>query len=413
MKERRGLLNPSAILTLFLAGGVLAYIVGIFNGFLFLFGGALFQIVDYNIVFSTPLWFLAFYPYFSIVSLPSFFIPYYGLPPLSLWFLLLGAASIIFALFSRYIGVSFAAFTAVIFGVIQFLLISSITGLNLTGTNFTFLPTIPGGMLPYLILLFEKNTIALIISIILFGAGTVYVQRIQHIEAKKSLSRFEAPSLEHFEILKATQIRNSLIVLLLFIFLIAAIYGGLLLQLEFPNYYPFMGLLNWNNAVFSNSSIITLYLFLIPIVVMLHYSDLNKFLAKNYTSIIIKTLEKRPVLQLEEIQRSLKVEEVKQKYFENLVGKVCSEAEKLGNPVGIYKDYVYLEKPLVHIAQKEIQKEERADVYKIASEIFVHPEILIEIYRVLTFKGKIKGFTITSEGFLTKYQYQLFGVFKV
>ncbi|MEX2724256.1 MAG: hypothetical protein Q6366_015885 [Candidatus Freyarchaeota archaeon] len=80
--------------------------------------------------------------------------------------------------------------------------------------------------------------------------------------------------------------------------------------------------------------------------------------------------------------------------------------------MGVCKGYVFLEKPLVQIAQKEVGREGSADVYKIASELLVPPEILTEIYRYLTFSGKIKGFTVTSEGFLTKYQYHPFGLLR-
>jgi hypothetical protein len=102
-----------------------------------------------------------------------------------------------------------------------------------------------------------------------------------------------------------------------------------------------LGLLNWWNNVFFVSLLITFYLFSLSIAEIYRYSDLNKFLAKIYTSIIIKTLEKNTILPLEVLQRSLKVEEANKKHFENLIDRVCSEAEKLGDPTAIYKGYVF------------------------------------------------------------------------
>lgn len=314
--ERRGRLKPTVILTLFLAGGFLAYVAGLFRGFLLLLGGALFQIVNFNIVFSMPVLILASYSHFSIVYLPSFPATYYGLTPLSIWFLLFGAASVIFALFGRYVGVSLSAFTALIFGVIQFLLVSSIFGFELVGGGLALLPTNPTGTTPYVVLFCEKSFVALIFSTILLGAGTIYAQYLQHMEAKRLLSRFEAPSLEHFKIIKAAQIKKTILPFPLLIFLVAGIYDWLLLRLEFPNYYIFMGLFNWGSKVFFNSLLITVSLFNILIMAVLSYGDLNKFLAKNYTSVIVKILEENPVLPFEVVQRSLKVEEVSQKHLE-------------------------------------------------------------------------------------------------
>jgi len=410
--KRRGQLRSIVIPVLLLSGGVLSYFVGLFRGFLFLFGGALFQIVDFNIVFSMPFLVMASYPHFSIVYLPSFFAPYYGLSPLSLCFLLCGVASIFFALFGRYVAASVFALAALIFGLTQVLLLFSISGFDLTRSGLIVLPTSPTGITPSVVLFFEKRIIVLIFSIILLGAGITYCQRIQHAEAKRLLGGFEAPSLEHFKILKTTQIKRTPIILPLLIFPLVGIYDWLLLRLEFPNYYYFLGLLNWWNNVFFVSLLITFYIFSLSIVEIYRYSDLNKFLAKSYTSIIIKTLEKNTILPLEVLQRSLKVEEANKKHFENLIDRVCSEAEKLGDPTGIYKGYVFLERSLVQVAQREIGKEGEADVYKIASELLVTPEILTEIYRYLTFAGKIKGFMVTSEGFLTKYEYHPFGLFR-
>jgi hypothetical protein len=63
--KRRGQLRSIVIPVLLLSGGVSSHFVGLFRGFLFLFGGALFQIVDFNIVFS-----IAFFGY---GVLPPFF----------------------------------------------------------------------------------------------------------------------------------------------------------------------------------------------------------------------------------------------------------------------------------------------------------------------------------------------------
>lgn len=67
--KRRGQLRSIVIPVLLLSGGVSSHFVGLFRGFLFLFGGALFQIVDFNIVFSMPFLVMASYPHFSIVYL--------------------------------------------------------------------------------------------------------------------------------------------------------------------------------------------------------------------------------------------------------------------------------------------------------------------------------------------------------
>lgn len=122
-------------------------------------------------------------------------------------------------------------------------------------------------------------------------------------------------------------------------------------------------------------------------------------------------LEEKPILSYYEIMKQLGIEEVNERQFKELLNSVYSFPKREATPFGIYKEYCYAKKPLVGIAEKEIKKEDKADLYKIATELFVHPEIVTGIYNLLAFEGAIKGVIVTNEGVITKTQDRIFGRF--
>ncbi|MFB0562918.1 MAG: hypothetical protein ACETWM_17100 [Candidatus Lokiarchaeia archaeon] len=410
MKERTDSTDLKAIFTVFLACGIVSYLIGLFTGFLNLLGGFLFPVVlDSSIIYVIPSWFIAFYSNFSQVYLPGFIIPNFGLSPISLWFLAVGGLAIALTSFGRLLEGSLFSFSALILAIVQFLIISSITGSEPIGTGLIIFATNPIGVPPYTFMFFEKNIIALVASIIFFGIIMTIYPRYQYLKAISQIRTIEAPSMDHFKIIKATRIKYGISILPLFIIPFAMIYDWLLVRIEFPNYHPFLGLLNWDHPTLFNGlySLFLLFFFVIFAFHVVNY--LNKFLAKSYTPLIERALEDSPILQFEEIKKILKVEKLSRSYFKALLEKVYPEAEKRGTPIGLYKSYLYAKKPLAQIAEKEIKKEGRADIYKIASEIFIHPEILTEIYAFLTFEGAVKNAEVTREGFIIKTQEVRFG----
>lgn len=399
---RKSIALTTIVLPVLLACGIISYVVGLFGGFIewcgvfvLLLGGEPFTL------FVSPSWFFAVYPMFSLTFLQDALIPSFGLSPLSFCFLVFVGLSLVFVCFRRLLEGSLFAFSAIILGGIQFIFISSITGFSPLGTSLTALA--PNYALPlYCLIFLQKNVVPLLASEAFLGVGMVVCLRRIYLRTKSLLRRVEAPSLEHFRMLKVTNTGFTLFIIPFLIFVVSFIYYWLLFRVEFPNYYLFIDLLNRYNEFRASLLVFeSLWVFWF-IAISQVFSRITKFLAESYTPLVEKKLKEKPILLVDEIKRSLGVEKADERQFKELLNKVCSISEKESSPIGIYKDYLYEKKFLIQRVGKEIRKQGQADLYKVASEALVPPEILTGIYSLLILEGAIRGVKVTGEGLIIK-----------
>ncbi len=249
MKGSEGSFVANSVLIVLLVSSLVSYLLGLLNGFITWFGFFVsFFFGIFRQFYLFPLWFFSIYPKSSLVYLSSVLIPSYSVTPATLFFLISTGLALGLILLGRLFEGTLFIFSAVLIGVIQFILVASVTGFNPSGTSLTILFTDPAGVLPYGVIFFQKNMVPLLASEIFLSVGCGIGLRLNYVHIKDLLGRIKAPNPDYFRILKSASDKISLYGFIpLLIFLILLLSYQLVLQYEFPNYYPFLGLLKGFN----------------------------------------------------------------------------------------------------------------------------------------------------------------------
>ena len=398
-KEKEKKKGQMAVLLLLVSGGV-SYSLGLRSGFLTCFGGFLFPAAGPPVSFTVPIWFFAVYPGFSLVCLLGFPLPSSGLSPFSLCFLLLVMSACVLAGIGRLFEGFLLALTAFMLGGLQCVIVFSTTGFESLGAGLMLSATNPFGYPPHGFLLHSGSVVYLLASEGLLAAvSAICIHRF--FVRERELRGVDSPSREHFQALKTMYTKLNMILIPLCVFLVGAVAYSLL-RFELPHYGLLLNLLNPSHDGFLNG-VLVFELLLIPLLLApsLLFRRMSRLLAEKFQPLVERITEERPIIPFEELRRLLNAQE-DAGYFKEFVNRLASVSGKRGYNLGVYKDYLYAEKPLVQIAEREIEKHGGADLYDIAQEIFIHPDIVKTIYSFLVFRGAIRGFTVTGEGYLVK-----------
>lgn len=391
----------STIPSVLIACALISYVIGLLNGFIRWLGTFAFLLPlsggSFTLLVS-PIWFFAVYPLFSITFLERFIIiPSFGISPLSLCFLLLAGLSLTFVCLRRLLWGFLFAFSAVALGIIQFTFISMITGFTPLGTNLTASVATPT---LYVIFFIHRNVVPLLISESFLAVGIAVCLHRIYIGNKRLLGGFEAPSLEHFRILKSINWELALYAIPFLISLVLIWNYWLLARVEFPNYYLFVDLLNIYRIGLSLPVLNWTYLFVLFAILKI-FRNITIFLAEKYTPLFERKVE-NSVQPVDKIKRSLGLEKVDNRTFKAFINNVASVSKRRNGIIGTYRDFIYDKKFLVQIAEKEIEKQGQTDINKIASELLVPPEFLTVIYSLLIMADAIKGVKVTRENLIIK-----------
>jgi len=385
--------------------GVGSYSSGLEGGFLTILGGFLFPSAS---SLSVPVWFFAVYPRFSLVCLMGFPLPSSGFSPFSICFLLLALPACVLVAFGRIFEGGLSALSALTLGGLQYLIVSSTVGFEPLRAGVYLTTTNLLGHPPFGLLIYTSSTATLLASEASLLAVAAFSVHHTFLREAKRAGRLETPLREGFGALRDANTKLTLFHIPLYL-LLAAVIAEATIKPETPNYGILLSLLHifGNNAFSTNVLFLVLLLLPVTLVAGLAYRRLSKPLIERCLPIIRKALGEKAVVTIDELGRILDAEG-KAGYFKNFLNSLISESKK-SYPLGVYGDYFYAVRPLVRIAEREIEKYGNADLYRLASELLVPPEILTKIYSFLAYLGFIRGFTVTGEGYLTKTQVRRYG----